>query len=71
MFAEFETARPRDVNLKMAVMDRAGEVAFIEDKRDLGMSHVVVEEIQSGGAPNGVLRHSGSNSPCILTRKTS
>jgi FkbM family methyltransferase len=51
MFAEFETARPRDVNLQMAVMDRAGEVAFIEDKRDLGMSHVVVEEIQSEGAP--------------------
>jgi len=51
MFAEFETARPRDVNLQMAVMDRAGEVAFIEDKRDLGMSHVVVEEIRSGGAP--------------------
>jgi FkbM family methyltransferase len=50
MFAELETARPRDVNLQMAVMDRAGEVAFIEDKRDLGMSHVVVEEIQSDGA---------------------
>lgn len=50
MFAEFETARARDVNLQMAVMDRAGEVAFIEDKRDLGMSHVVVDEIQSGGA---------------------
>jgi FkbM family methyltransferase len=48
-FAEFETARPRDVNLQMAVMDRAGEVAFIEDKRYLGTSHVVGEEIRSGG----------------------
>jgi FkbM family methyltransferase len=51
MFAEFETARPRDVNLQIAVMDRAGEVGFIEDKRDLSMSRVVVEEIRSGGAP--------------------
>jgi FkbM family methyltransferase len=50
MFAEFETVRPRDVNLQMAVMDRAGEIAFIEDERDLGMSHVVVEENARGGA---------------------
>ncbi len=50
LFAEFETARPRDVNLEMAVMDRAGEIAFIEVEGDLGMSHVVVEENGGGGA---------------------
>jgi FkbM family methyltransferase len=50
MFAELEMARPRDVNLQMAVMDRAGEIAFIEDERDLGMSHVVVEENGRGQA---------------------
>ena len=41
VFAELAKARPRDVNLQMALWDHAGEVAFIE-KRDVesGMSHV-------------------------------
>ncbi|PPQ32075.1 FkbM family methyltransferase [Rhodopila globiformis] len=41
VFAELEAARPRDVNLQMAVMDHAGEIAFVEDEADRGMSHVV------------------------------
>lgn len=41
VFEELAAARPRDVNLRMAVMDRQGEIAFMEDARDRGMSHVV------------------------------
>jgi FkbM family methyltransferase len=41
VFAELVEARQRDVNLRMAVLDHAGEVAFVEDDADRGMSHVV------------------------------
>jgi FkbM family methyltransferase len=41
VFAELMEARPRDVNLQMAVLDHAGEVAFVEDDADRGMSHVL------------------------------
>jgi FkbM family methyltransferase len=40
VFAELAQARTRDVNLQMAVLDRAGEVAFIENQADRGTSHV-------------------------------
>ncbi|MCO6403937.1 FkbM family methyltransferase [Aurantimonas endophytica] len=42
-FEELQAARPRDVNLRMAVLDRTGEVAFFEDTRDRGTSHVTEE----------------------------
>lgn len=45
VFTELAAARPRDVNLQMAVMDHAGEVAFIEDEADKGMSHVATEPL--------------------------
>ena len=48
VFAELAAARPRDVNLRMAVLDRAGEVAFVEDESDRGTSHVCLDD--SGGA---------------------
>ncbi len=44
VFAELAKARPRDVNLRMAVLDRAGEIAFVEDEADLGMSRVIMDE---------------------------
>ncbi len=44
VFDELAAERPRDINLRMAVLDRAGEVAFFEDERDRGTSHVGPEE---------------------------
>lgn len=41
VFETLAAARPRDVNLAMAVLDRKGEVAFFEDPDDRGMSHVI------------------------------
>jgi len=41
VFDVLAAERPRDVNLRMAVLDRKGEVAFVEDSADAGMSHVV------------------------------
>ena len=49
VFAELAEARPRDVNLQMAVLDHAGEVAFVEDDADRGISHVA--EGCAGAAP--------------------
>ncbi len=49
VFVELAEARPRDVNLQMAVLDHAGEVAFVEDDADRGMSHVA--EGCAGAAP--------------------
>ena len=43
VFAELAAARPRDVNLRMAVLDRAGEVAFVENEDDRGTSHVSLD----------------------------
>src|SRR5262245_20961168 len=37
--------RPRDVNLRMAVFDRKGEVYFLETAADRGMSHVVEQDV--------------------------
>jgi FkbM family methyltransferase len=44
VFADLAAARPRDINLRMAVFDRAGEIAFVEDEEDRGMSRVVMGE---------------------------
>lgn len=41
VFTELAAARPRDVNLQMAVMDHAGEVEYFENDADRGMSRVV------------------------------
>lgn len=43
VFAELAAARPRDVNLQMAVLDRAGEAAFVENAADRGASCVALE----------------------------
>jgi FkbM family methyltransferase len=40
VFAELLAARPRDVNLQIAILDHAGEVGFVEEKSDLGTSHI-------------------------------
>lgn len=52
VFDELAAARPRDVNLRMAVMDRQGDISFMEDALDRGMSHVVDGE--SAGAVKSV-----------------
>ena len=49
VFTELAKARPRDINLQMAVFDREGEIAFVEDDGDRGMSHIVMNE--AGGQP--------------------
>ena len=51
IFDVLAAARPRDVNLRMAVLDRKGEVAFYEDPADGGMSHVL-----DTGEPGGPRR---------------
>ncbi|MFY0736513.1 FkbM family methyltransferase [Aurantimonas sp. NFXS3] len=43
VFDELQAARPRDINLRMAVLDYTGEVAFFENPRDRGTSHVAEE----------------------------
>ena len=40
VFNELAAQRSRDVNLRMAALDHAGEVAFLEDQLDHGMSRV-------------------------------
>ncbi|WP_428376424.1 FkbM family methyltransferase [Lichenicoccus sp.] len=44
VFVELAAARPGDVNLCMAIIDRPGEVAFCEDEADRGTSRVVMNE---------------------------
>ena len=44
VFSDLAAARPGDINLCMAVYDRAGEIAFVEDDADRGTSRVVMEE---------------------------
>jgi FkbM family methyltransferase len=41
VFHRLAAARPRDVNLHMAVLDRGGTVTFVEHAIDAGQSHVV------------------------------
>jgi FkbM family methyltransferase len=41
VFELLSEQRPRDVNLRMAVLDYAGETSFLETVPDAGMSHVV------------------------------
>jgi FkbM family methyltransferase len=48
VFAELAGARPRDVNLQIAVGDRAGEIAFIENEANRGTSHVAKDETEIG-----------------------
>jgi FkbM family methyltransferase len=48
VFAELAAARPRDVNLQIAVGSRAGEVEFIENEVDRGISHVAKDEAEIG-----------------------
>ena len=50
IFSDLAAARPCDINLCMAVFDRAGEIAFVEDKADRGMSRVVMD----GGDETGI-----------------
>lgn len=50
VFAELANARPHDINLRMAVLDHAGEIAFIEDAVDRGMSHVALDGDDKGAA---------------------
>jgi FkbM family methyltransferase len=40
VFERLAADRPRDVNLRMAVLDRKGEAAFTEDPADRGMSRI-------------------------------
>jgi FkbM family methyltransferase len=40
VFDVLAAARPRDVNLRMAALDRTGEVAFVENPADPGTSRV-------------------------------
>jgi FkbM family methyltransferase len=48
VFAELATARPRDVNLQLAVTDRSGEIAFIENAVDRGASCVAPDANGTG-----------------------
>lgn len=43
VFANLVVARPRDVNLQIAVSDRAGEIAFVENSIDRGTSHIILD----------------------------
>jgi len=40
IFEELRRARPRDINVKAAVLDREATVEFLEDRADRGMSRV-------------------------------
>ena len=44
VFEELERARPRDVNLKAAVVDHDGEISFLESPQDPGTSQVLLED---------------------------
>src|ERR1700721_175354 len=48
LFADLVAARPRDVNLQMAVTDRGGEIAFIENAPDRGASCVAPDANERG-----------------------
>ena len=48
VFAELVAARPRDVNLHMAVMDRSGEISFIENAADRGATCVAPDANEKG-----------------------
>jgi FkbM family methyltransferase len=50
VFEELASARQRDINLQMAVLDRAGEIAFVEDTIDRGTSHVASDGDDKGAA---------------------
>ena len=43
VFSDLAAARPGDINLCMAVFDRAGEIPYVEDEADRGTSRVVME----------------------------
>ncbi|MDL2410791.1 FkbM family methyltransferase [Rhizobium calliandrae] len=45
VFDELERARPRDVNLKAAVVDYDGEIGFLENSSNPGMSKVMPAEV--------------------------
>jgi len=47
IFDQLAAARPRDINLRLAVLDRHGTVEFGEDTRDRGMSRVYEPPIES------------------------
>jgi FkbM family methyltransferase len=47
IFDRLAAARPRDINLRLAVLDRHGTVEFGEDMRDRGMSRVHQAPIES------------------------
>ena len=44
VFSDLAAARPGDINLCMAVFDRAGEIPYVEDEADRGTSRVVMED---------------------------
>ncbi len=44
VFEELRAARPRDVNLRMAVLDRTGEATFLQQDREPGASRVLDAE---------------------------
>jgi FkbM family methyltransferase len=52
IFDQLAAARPRDINLRMAVLDRHGSVEFGEDVRDRGMSRVQEPPIESFDQPS-------------------
>jgi FkbM family methyltransferase len=56
VFADLAAARPRDVNLRMAVLDRAGEIAFVEDEADGGTSRVIMDDNGGDATGNGGAR---------------
>ena len=70
VFAELVAARPRDINLRMAVFDRPGEVVFVENEDDRGTS-CVSDEAACGGTGQvvpcdtleGIIRAHGRNRP--------
>ncbi|MGC2781407.1 MAG: FkbM family methyltransferase [Bradyrhizobium sp.] len=49
IFRRLAAARPRDTNLQLAVLDFRGEVDFIEDLQDPGMSRVGISAAEDGG----------------------
>ena len=56
MFGRLARARPRDINLRMAVLDRSGYASFQEHPADPQLSSVVTTEAKSDapGAPKRV-----------------
>jgi FkbM family methyltransferase len=57
IFEQLKHERPRDINLKIAILDRTGTVEFVEDADDPGMSRV-----DSAVAPQPV--PGGRSVPC-------